>query len=104
MPSSAKYRSVSLRNSVEIRVSGGISFALFAGCSFGTARTTFVPWPVPDLRVRERREHLDVGLGLGDPVLAGDPEVEQPVLHVERDLLRAQDRDALDAIVVDVPW
>ena len=30
-------------------------------------------------------------LGLGDPVLARDPQVEQPVLHVDRDLLRAQD-------------
>ena len=47
IPRSAKYRSVRRRNSVEMRVPGGISFALFAGCSFGTARTTRVPWPVP---------------------------------------------------------
>ncbi len=34
-------------NSVEMRVPGGISRALFATCSFGTASTTRVPWPVP---------------------------------------------------------
>src|SRR4051812_28266913 len=38
---------VSSTNSVEMRVPGGISLALFAGCSFGTASTTLVPWPVP---------------------------------------------------------
>ncbi len=31
-----------------MREPGGISFALFAGCSLGTASTIFVPWPVPD--------------------------------------------------------
>ena len=52
-------------------------------------------------RVGERRQHLDVGFRLGDPVLAGDAHVEQAVLYVERDLLGTKDRDALDAIVVD---
>ena len=47
MPSSAKCRSVSCTNSVEMREPAGISFALFAGCSFGTASTILVPWPVP---------------------------------------------------------
>ena len=47
IPRSAKWRFVSSTNSVEMRVPGGISAALFAGCSFGTASTTFVPWPVP---------------------------------------------------------
>ena len=47
IPSSAKCRSVSFTNSVEIREPAGISFAAFAGCSFGTASTIFVPWPGP---------------------------------------------------------
>jgi hypothetical protein len=47
MPRSAKYRSVMFTNSVEIREPGGISFALFAGWSFGTASTIVVPCPVP---------------------------------------------------------
>jgi hypothetical protein len=55
----------------------------------------------PALRVRQRGQDLHVGLGLGDPVLAGDPEIEQPVLQVHGDLLRTEQRDALDPIVVD---
>ena len=55
----------------------------------------------PGARVGERRHDLDVGVGLGDPVLPRDAEVEQPVLHVERDLLWPKDRDALDPVVVD---
>ncbi len=47
IPRPAKCAFVSSTNSVEIRVPGGISSAVFAGCSFGTARTIFVPWPVP---------------------------------------------------------
>ena len=34
-------------NSVEMREPGGISAALSAGCSLGTASTIFVPCPVP---------------------------------------------------------
>jgi DivIVA domain-containing protein len=54
----------------------------------------------PRAGVGERRQHLDVGRGLRDPVLPGDAHVEQAILHVERDLLGPQDRDALDPIVV----
>jgi hypothetical protein len=47
IPRSVKCLSVRCTNSVEIRVPGGISSAEFAGCSFGTASTIFVPCPVP---------------------------------------------------------
>jgi len=53
------------------------------------------------LRVGERREDLDVRSGLGDPILARDPQVEEPVLDIGRDLLRTQDAHPFDALVVD---
>ena len=53
------------------------------------------------LRVVQLRERDDVDAGLLDPIAAGDPEVEQTVGDVARDLLRAQDRDVDDAGIVD---
>ena len=46
------------------------------------------------------RRH-DVAAGLLDPVTTGDAHVEQAVGQVRRDLLRAQDADAVDPRVVD---
>jgi hypothetical protein len=46
-------------------------------------------------------ERGDVRAGLGDPVPAGDAEVEQALLEVGRDLLRPQEADPLDARVVN---
>ena len=43
----------------------------------------------------------DVGAGLGDPVAAADAEVEDALLDVGRDLLRAQEAHPVDARVVD---
>ena len=69
MPRSPKYRSVRCMNSVEMRVPGGISRALFATCSFGTASTTRVPCPVPLFAYDSVARTSTSALGLGDPVL-----------------------------------
>ena len=53
------------------------------------------------LGVLQLTERDDVGVGLGDPVAAGDAEVEQALFEVGGDLLRAQDAYAVDARVVD---
>ncbi len=53
------------------------------------------------LRVLEGAERGDRAPPLLDPVASGDPDVEQAVGDVERDLLRSQDADVVDARVVD---
>jgi hypothetical protein len=53
------------------------------------------------LGVLQLTERDHVGLRLGDPVAAGDAEVEQALFEVGGDLLRSQHADAVDARVVD---
>ena len=53
------------------------------------------------LAVFELGDGRDVGGRLGHPVATGDAEVEQPLLDVLRDLLRAQEAHPVDTRVVD---
>ena len=53
------------------------------------------------LRIVEFAEGDDIAARLLDPVPTGDAEVEQPVGHIGRDLLRTQDPDIVDARVGD---
>ena len=53
------------------------------------------------LRVPQLAQADDVAGGLLDPVAPGDADVEQPLGHVRRDLLRAQDAHLGDPRVVD---
>ena len=53
------------------------------------------------LRVAQLAQRLHRAVGLGDPVAAGDAQVEEAVGHVHRNLLGAQDADLVDAGVVD---
>jgi hypothetical protein len=54
-----------------------------------------------DLGVLQLAQRRDVRAGLGDPVAAGDAEVEQAFRDVRRDLLGPQEPDSLDARIVD---
>jgi hypothetical protein len=53
------------------------------------------------LAVAQLAEADDVAARLLDPVATGDPEIEQTLGDVHRDLLRPQDPDVGDARVVD---
>src|SRR5262249_31958867 len=54
------------------------------------------------LRIGQLAEAHHFGARLLDPVTTGDAEIEEPLGHVERDLLRPQDAHVVDARVVDV--
>ena len=87
-------------NSVEIRTPSGRSATDCQGALCGHREHD------PDrvggrLGVLQLAERHDVGAGLGDPVAAGDAEVEQAPLDVGRDLLRAQEAHPVDPRVVD---
>ena len=69
-------------NSVEMRVPGGSSRALFATCSIGTARTIRIPCPVPLFAYESVASVSTSAAGLRDPVPSGDAEIEEAVLHV----------------------
>ena len=75
-PRVSRNRLVSDGNSVEIRTPSGRSAADCQGASSGTASTTRTGLR-GGLGVLQLAERDDVGLGLGDPVAAGDAEVEQ---------------------------
>jgi hypothetical protein len=53
------------------------------------------------LRVLELAQDDHVALGLRDPVPPGDPDVEEPVGHVARDLLGTEDAHLVDAGIGD---
>ena len=53
------------------------------------------------LAVGEVCHFHDIGTGLADPIEARDTEIEIALLHIRRDLLRAEDLDFADAVVGD---
>ena len=100
MPFDSKNRRVSAGYSVETRTPLGRSSTRSTRRVAGD-RDDHLDRVGRGLRVPQLAEAHHVGAGLLDPVASGDPEVEQPVGHVGRDLLGSQDADLADPGVVD---
>ena len=99
-PTLSKNRRVSSGNSVETRTPSGSSAPDSAGCSLGTARTILTGLLVALEYSSSPRETTSESVSViqSRPVM---PDVEQALLDVLRDLLRAQEQHLVDARVVD---